>query len=193
MNFAGILSRKAGRTVSMNANASQVSNPEVEVAVAEPDAHQAMVEAMGSRLVIGSVPREPKPAARKAKAELKQQAEDVAPMAAPAQPAPARTEPKAEATPKPKRIPKSKAETKAKAEPKAEAPAPQAEEKPRLTIMEYSAKCLALFGDTKPIKDRLKKLGGRYNPHLHPFGQDTSVPGWVFPLRCRAELEKMIG
>ena len=73
MNFSGILSRKAGRTVNMNANAnaSQVSNPEVEVAVAEPDAHQAMVEAMGSRLVIGSVPREPKPAARKAKAELK--------------------------------------------------------------------------------------------------------------------------
>ena len=183
MNFAGILSRKAGRTVNMNANenASQVSNPEVAVAV--------MPEPKPKRVTNRS----------EAVAELKHRAEEVAPMAAPAQPAPA---PKAAPTPQaatkteaaPKPAPKAKRTAKAKATANpTTAPAPKAEEKPRLTIMEYSAKCLALFGDTKPIKDRLKKLGGRYNPHLHPFGQDTSVPGWVFPMKCRAELEKMIG
>lgn len=109
-----------------------------------------------------------------------------------AQPAPTPQEPKAESAPKP--APKAKRTAKATATDKPmDAPEPKAEEKPRLTIMEYSAKCLALFGDTKPIKDRLKKLGGRYNPHLHPFGQDTSVPGWVFPMKCRAELEKLVG
>ena len=168
--------------MNVNANAdSQVSNTEVAVAV---------------------IP-EPKPKRvtnrSEAVAELKHRAEEVAPMAAPAQPAPAPAQsaptpqaPKAEAAPNPKAKRTAKAKATATAKPMA-APTPQAEEKPRLTIMEYSAKCLALFGDTKPIKDRLKKLGGRYNPHLHPFGPESSVPGWVFPMKCRAELEKMVG
>lgn len=179
-NFAGILSRKAGRTVNMNANenASQVSNTEVAVVV--------MPESKPKRVTNR----------REAVAELKRRAEEVAPMAAPAQPAPTPKSPKAEAAPNPKAKRTAKAKTTAKpmdAPAPNAAPALQADEKPRLTIVEYSAKCLALFGDTKPIKERLKKLGGRYNPHLHPFGPDTSVTGWVFPLKCRAELEKMVG
>lgn len=52
---------------------------------------------------------------------------------------------------------------------------------PKFQIVHYSEKCIALFGDTKPIKEELKALGGRYNANLHPFGEESRVPGWVFP------------
>lgn len=114
---------------------------------------------------------------QEASADLRQRAQDVTPMSEQA--------PKAKAAPKadkPKRTAKAKASTKAD-------PVPA----PKLAMVQYSPKCLALFGDTKPIKERLKKLGGRFNPNLHPFGQATIVPGWVFPMKCQAELQKLVG
>lgn len=42
-------------------------------------------------------------------------------------------------------------------------------------IIEYSAKAIAVIGDTKPIKDKLKKLGGRFNFRL------SCGAGWIFP------------
>jgi hypothetical protein len=45
-------------------------------------------------------------------------------------------------------------------------------------IVDYSEKALAVFGDTKPIKDRLKKLGGRFNPNLNHEGEKKA--GWIF-------------
>ena len=63
---------------------------------------------------------------------------------------------------------------------------------PKFTIVDYSEKCVALFGDTKPIKDELKKLGGRFNSNLRPFDDDSRVPGWVFPKKCREDLMKLI-
>jgi hypothetical protein len=33
-------------------------------------------------------------------------------------------------------------------------------------IVDYSEKALAVFGDTRAIKDQLKTLGGRFNPKL---------------------------
>lgn len=63
---------------------------------------------------------------------------------------------------------------------------------PKFTIVDYSEKCVALFGDTKPIKDELKKLGGRFNANLRPFDDDTRVPGWVFPKKCKDDLMKLI-
>lgn len=59
-------------------------------------------------------------------------------------------------------------------------------------IHDYSEKSFAVFGNTKPIKDRLKELGGKFNPHLHPFGAESGVPGWIFPLKARAAVERII-
>ena len=33
-------------------------------------------------------------------------------------------------------------------------------------IIDYSEKAIAVIGDTKPIKDQLKELGGRFNSRL---------------------------
>lgn len=73
-----------------------------------------------------------------------------------------------------------------------EPPTPKKEKENRFTLVVYSEKCLALFGDTKSVKDQLKAIGGRYNPNLRPFGNDTKAPGWVFSKNKRAEIEKII-
>ncbi|MDR1895186.1 MAG: fusion protein, partial [Prevotellaceae bacterium] len=45
-------------------------------------------------------------------------------------------------------------------------------------IVNYSEKALAVFGDTRPVKDQLKALGGRFNPKLtHEGGKQA---GWIF-------------
>lgn len=46
------------------------------------------------------------------------------------------------------------------------------------TLVEYSAKAVAVFGDTKSIKDELKAMGGRFNSHLTFNGK--RLAGWVF-------------
>jgi hypothetical protein len=45
-------------------------------------------------------------------------------------------------------------------------------------IVDYSDKAIAVFGDTKPVKDLLKTLGGRFNPKLTHEGQKQA--GWIF-------------
>lgn len=63
---------------------------------------------------------------------------------------------------------------------------------PKLQIVHYSEKSIALFGDTKPIKEELKKLGGRFNANLRPFDSESRVPGWIFPKKVEDELKKLI-
>lgn len=46
--------------------------------------------------------------------------------------------------------------------------------KSNLQIVDYSEKAFALIGDTKPIKDILKQLGGRFNLFL------SCGAGWIF-------------
>jgi hypothetical protein len=45
-------------------------------------------------------------------------------------------------------------------------------------ILDYSEKALAVFGDTRPLKDELKALGGRFNPKLTHEGGKRA--GWIF-------------
>ena len=71
-------------------------------------------------------------------------------------------------------------------------PGPKKMKGNRFTFVEFSDKSLALFGDTKQIKEQLKAIGGRYNPNLRPFGNDTKAPGWIFSKNKRAEIEKII-
>jgi hypothetical protein len=47
-----------------------------------------------------------------------------------------------------------------------------------LEIVDYSEKAIAVFGDTKAIKDLLKDLGGRFNPALNYDGEKRA--GWIF-------------
>ena len=53
-------------------------------------------------------------------------------------------------------------------------------------IIDYSEKAIALVGDTRSIKDQLKKLGGRFNPRL------SCGAGWIFSAKKRAELESLV-
>ena len=47
-----------------------------------------------------------------------------------------------------------------------------------LEIVDYSEKAIAVFGDTKAIKEELKKLRGKFNPYLNHNGEKRS--GWIF-------------
>ena len=63
----------------------------------------------------------------------------------------------------------------------------QEDEKTSLTIVDYSDKAFAVIGDTKAVKDDLKKLGGRFN------GKLSCGAGWIFSNKMREAVEKFIG
>ena len=52
-------------------------------------------------------------------------------------------------------------------------------DKANCTMVEYSAKAVAVFGNTKPIKEELKAMGGRFNNRLTFKGE--KIAGWIFP------------
>src|SRR5665647_3420229 len=58
------------------------------------------------------------------------------------------------------------------------------------TIVGYSEKSVAIFGDTKAIKEQLAALGGRFNKYLTQNGQKSA--GWVFPKSKEPELRQLI-
>lgn len=62
----------------------------------------------------------------------------------------------------------------------------EAEGQPKFEIIDYSEKAIALVGDTKDIKDKLKELGGRFNPRL------SCGAGWIFSKKKQAELEQLL-
>jgi hypothetical protein len=51
-----------------------------------------------------------------------------------------------------------------------------------IQIIDYSEKAIAVIGETKPIKDQLKELGGKFNFRL------SCGAGWIFP---KTKLEKV--
>ena len=55
---------------------------------------------------------------------------------------------------------------------------------------EYSDKSIIIYGDTKPYKDLLKELKGRYNSNLRVDGEKVS--GWIFSKKHKEKLEKFI-
>lgn len=46
------------------------------------------------------------------------------------------------------------------------------------TLVEYSAKAVAVFGETRAIKDELKAMGGKFNNRLTFNGK--RLAGWIF-------------
>ena len=73
---------------------------------------------------------------------------------------------------------------------------PQAKEMPNfeavevpageIQIVDYSAKAIAVIGETKPIKDKLKELGGKFNFRL------SCGAGWIFPKSKLSELQSFL-
>ena len=57
-------------------------------------------------------------------------------------------------------------------------------------IVDYSQKAIALFGDTKEIKDLLKAMGGKFNPRLTHNEQKHA--GWIFAKNKRSELNTIL-
>lgn len=57
-------------------------------------------------------------------------------------------------------------------------------------IVDYSEKAIALFGDTKEIKDLLKAMGGKFNPRLTHNNEKQA--GWIFQTSKREELETVL-
>lgn len=55
-----------------------------------------------------------------------------------------------------------------------------------LQVVRYSDKAIAVTGDTRAAKDKLKTMGGRFNAKL------TCGPGWIFKADRLQELEALI-
>ena len=59
-----------------------------------------------------------------------------------------------------------------------------------LEIVDYSEKAIAVFGDTKAIKEQLKELGGRFNPSLNYEGEKRS--GWIFSKKQADKVKELV-
>jgi hypothetical protein len=55
-----------------------------------------------------------------------------------------------------------------------------------INLVDYSSTCIVVCGDTKPLKDMLKDLGGKFNFRL------TCGAGWIFPNSKKVELQKLL-
>ena len=64
--------------------------------------------------------------------------------------------------------------------------APQNIAADQITVIKYSEKAIAVIGNTKPIKDALKELGGSFNPRL------SCGAGWIFPVTKQQQVIEML-
>ncbi|MDL2262985.1 fusion protein [Bacteroidales bacterium OttesenSCG-928-I21] len=60
----------------------------------------------------------------------------------------------------------------------------------KCVIIDYSQKALAVFGETRPVKEQLKASGGRFNPKLTHNGEKKA--GWIFSKSKEQELRKIL-
>jgi len=61
-----------------------------------------------------------------------------------------------------------------------------------MELLDYTDKSFVVVGDTKNIKDRLKELGGRYNPNLtHPETKER-LSAWIFSKKQKEKVESFI-
>ena len=59
-----------------------------------------------------------------------------------------------------------------------------------LEMVDYSDKAIAVFGDTKAIKEQLKELGGRFNASLNYNGEKRA--GWIFSKKKADEVRNLM-
>lgn len=68
--------------------------------------------------------------------------------------------------------------------------APEAATDARIEIVEYSEKSIAVFGDTKPLRDTLRDLNGLFRTYLTHNG--TRCAGWIFSKRREREVRNAL-
>lgn len=61
-----------------------------------------------------------------------------------------------------------------------------------LYIADYSERAIALFGETKPYKNKITELGGKFNLYLKVDNSEDRKPGWIFPKSKRKVVEQLI-
>lgn len=71
------------------------------------------------------------------------------------------------------------------------AAAPVAVDSAELQIVDYSDKAIILTGDTKPLKDEIKALGGKFGSHFDT-SKVSSGNGWLFPKTKLDEIQKFV-
>ena len=59
-----------------------------------------------------------------------------------------------------------------------------------LEIVEYSEKAIAVFGDTKPIKDVLKGLNGLFRANLTYHGERRA--GWIYSKKQETKVREAL-
>jgi hypothetical protein len=60
----------------------------------------------------------------------------------------------------------------------------------KLRLVKYSEKAYALFGETKPLRNQLKEIGGKFNPYLKENGEKS--PGWIFSAKKLEQLTELV-
>lgn len=62
-----------------------------------------------------------------------------------------------------------------------------------MEILDYTTKSFILLGEkTKDNKEKLKELGGRYNPHLtHPETKEK-ISAWIFSLKNKEKIKAFV-
>lgn len=63
--------------------------------------------------------------------------------------------------------------------------------KSNIEIIDYSDKAIAIFGNTYDIKDKIKELGGKFNPYLK-YKDGEKKPGWIISKKKQKEIESLI-
>lgn len=71
-------------------------------------------------------------------------------------------------------------------------PVPEKLECNGVEVIDYSEKSFAVYGNTKPIKDELKQLGGRFNMYLKASAGFTFA-GWIFPMSKKQQVLATLG
>ena len=59
-----------------------------------------------------------------------------------------------------------------------------------INIVNYSEKSIAVLGETKPLREHLSAIGGKWNPSLTHNGE--KVAGWIFVSSKRDEVKKVL-
>ena len=59
-------------------------------------------------------------------------------------------------------------------------------------LVDYSNNAIAVFGNTRIIKDALKKESGRFNQNLMDPITQLKTPGWIFPKTKKATVDELL-
>ena len=64
------------------------------------------------------------------------------------------------------------------------------DESASLECLDYSDRSVAVFGDSRPVKEDFKEIGGRFNRYLKR--NKSTEPGWVFLKEKKDEVIEII-